>query len=55
MSIIVSAELMKMLKEVKYAETNMNLEENYAIQNQWKRFDEQKIKRHRCYIKQLKM
>ena len=53
-SIIVSAGLMNMLKNVDYAETNMNLEENYAIQNQWKRFDEQKIKRHRCYVKQLK-
>lgn len=52
-SVIVSSELMKMLKTVKYAETNGNLEENYAIQNQWKRFDEQKIKRHRCYVKQL--
>lgn len=52
-SIIVSAGLMKMLKEVDYAETNGNLEDNYAIQNQWKRFDEQKIKRHRCYCKKL--
>ena len=52
-SIIISAEMMKMLKHVEYAETNMNLEDNYAIQNQWKRFDEQKIKRHRCYIKQI--
>ena len=52
-SVIVSAEMMKMLKEVKYAETNGNLEDNYAIQNQWKRFDEQKIKRHRCYIKEV--
>lgn len=52
-SIIVSAGLMNMLKNVEYAETNMNLEDNYAIQNQWKRFDEQKIKRHRCYIKKL--
>ena len=52
-SIIVSAELRKMLKNVKYAETNMNLEDNYAIQNQWKRFDEEKIKRHRSYVKQL--
>ena len=52
-SIIVSAGLMNMLKDVEYAETNMNLEDNYAIQNQWKRFDEQKIKRHRCYTKQL--
>ena len=54
-SIIISAEMMKMLKNVKYAETNMNLEDNYAIQNQWKRFDEQKIKRHRCYVKQLEI
>ena len=52
-SIIVSAGLMNMLKDVEYAETNMNLEDNYAIQNQWKRFDEQKIKRHRCYVKAL--
>jgi hypothetical protein len=52
-SVIISAEMMKMLKEVEYAETNANLEENYAIQNQWKRFDEQKIKRRRCYIKEL--
>lgn len=52
-SVIVSAELMKMLRTVKFAETNGNLEDNYAIQNQWKRFDEQKIKRHRCYIKQI--
>ena len=54
-SIIVSAELMKMLGNdgVLYAETNGNLEENYAIQNLWKRFDEQKIKRHRCYVKRL--
>ena len=52
-SVIISAEMMKMLKNVEYAETNANLEENYAIQNQWKRFDEQKIKRRRCYIKTL--
>ena len=52
-SVIISAEMMKMLKNIEYAETNANLEENYAIQNQWKRFDEQKIKRRRCYIKQL--
>ena len=54
-SVIVSAELMKMLKTVKYAETNGNLEDNYAIQNQWKRFDEEKIKRRRCYVKALEM
>ena len=52
-SIIISAEMMKMLKNVEYADTNLNLEDNYAIQNQWKRFDEQKVKRYRCYVKQL--
>lgn len=54
-SVIVSAGLMKMLQrpEVVYADTNLNLEENYAIQNQWKRFDEQKVKKYRCYTKRL--
>ncbi|MCR4848795.1 MAG: hypothetical protein K5920_08130 [Bacteroidales bacterium] len=54
-SVIVSAQLMKMLQrpEVLYADTNLNLEENYAIQNQWKRFDETKVKRYRCYSKEL--
>lgn len=54
-SVIVSAGLIGMLgsKGVQYAETNLNLEDNYAIQNQWKRFDAQTIKRHRCYVKSL--
>lgn len=54
-SVIVSDGLMKMLQrpEVLYADTNLNLEENYAIQNQWKRFDEKKVKLYRCYGKKL--
>lgn len=54
-SVIVSAELMKMLQRpgVIYADTNLNLEDNYAIQNQWKRFDEKKVKLYRCYGKKL--
>ena len=54
-SVVISAAMVKMLRmpEVQYAETNMNLEDNYAIQNQWKRFDEEKIKLHRCYVKSL--
>lgn len=54
-STIVSAGLMKMLKEdgVEYAETNLNLENNFAIQNQWKRFKEVKHKRRRSYVKTL--
>lgn len=52
-SVIITANLMKMLKNVLYADTNLNLEENYAIQNQWKRFNAKKVKRYRCYVKQL--
>ena len=55
-SVIVSSGLMKMLQrpEVLYADTNLNLENNYAIQNQWKRFDEKKVKLDRCFGKKLK-
>ncbi len=55
-SVVISAALMNMLKadNVKYAETNLNLEDNYAIQNQWKRFSEVKHKRRRSYVKSLK-
>ena len=54
-SVIISAGLSRMLqsKGVEYAETNLNLEENYSIQNQWKRFTEVKHKRRRSYIKKL--
>ena len=55
-SVIVSANLMRMLQRpgVCYADTNLNLEDNYAILNQWKRFDETRVKRYRCYVKQLR-
>lgn len=55
-SVIVSSGLMKMLQrpEVLYADTNLNLENNYAIQNQWKRFDEKKVKLYRCFGKQIR-
>lgn len=50
-----SAPLMRMLQQdgVEYAETNLNLETNYAIQNQWKRFDAIQHKRRRSYVKKL--
>lgn len=38
---------------VKYAETGPELEENFAIQNQWKDFDYVNHKRRRCYIKKI--
>ena len=52
---IVSAYLMRLLREsgVKYAETNLNLETNHAILNQWKRFKSVQHKRRRAYVKRL--
>lgn len=49
------AETMKMLQDgqVKYAETNLNLEDNVNIQNQWKNFDSIQHKRRRCFVKKL--
>jgi len=55
-SVCVAAELAKMLRQpgVLYAETNLNLEDNYAIQNLWKRFNAVQHKRRRAYVKSLK-
>ena len=52
---IVSAYLMRLLREsgVEYAETNLNLESNHAILNQWKRFKSVQHKRRRAYVKRL--
>lgn len=54
-SVMVSAALVKMLGEngIEYAETNINLEDNWAIQNQWKRFDRQILRRRRAYVKAI--
>lgn len=54
-SAVFAWELAKMLQApgVEYADTNLNLEDNYAIQNLWKRFDERKNKRRRSYHKKL--
>ncbi len=40
-------------KHVEYMETNLNLEDNIAIQATWKRFDNIQHKRRRSYIKKL--
>lgn len=52
---IISAELIRMLREdgVKYAETNLNLEDNFAIRNMWKRFREVQHKKRRAFVKKL--
>ena len=51
----VCAELMKMMKRdgLKYAETNLNLEDNRAVRGQWKRFRSIEHKRRRAYLKKL--
>lgn len=48
-------EILKMLEDgkIKYAETNLNLEDNYNIQNQWKSFDSILHKRRRSYVKKI--
>ena len=38
---------------VKYCETNLNLEDNHNIQNQWKNFDSVLHKRRRSFIKKI--
>lgn len=48
-------EIMKILKSgIDYAETNLNLESNISIQNQWKSFDSELHKRRRSFVKKLK-
>ena len=56
-SAVFSAAIMKMLRDnqrIGYADTNLNLEDNYAILNQWRRFRKEQVKRYRSYVKKLK-
>lgn len=52
---IIAAGLVDILRQngVKYAETNLNLEDNFSIQNLWKRFNAERHKRRRSYVKVL--
>ncbi|MBR4660989.1 MAG: hypothetical protein IKO77_06150 [Bacteroidales bacterium] len=54
-STVFAVELMQMLadKRITHAETNLNLEDNWAILNQWKRFSHKNHKRRRAYVKKL--
>lgn len=49
------AKLMKMMQQpnIEFAETNLNLEDNNNVQNQWKHFDSILHKRRRSYIKKI--
>ena len=52
---VMCASLYKMLSEdgIEHCETNLNLEDNYAIQNLWKRFRQEQHKRRRSYVKRI--
>ena len=52
---VIAAALADMLSAggVEYAETNLNLEDNLAIRNVWKRFHAVQHKRRRAYLKEL--
>ena len=39
--------------QIEYAETNLNLEDNVNIQNQWKLFDSRIHKRRRSFVKKI--
>ncbi len=54
-SAIFANDIAKMLNNgyTKYAETNLNLEDNYAIRNLWKRFNSYEHKRRRSYVKSI--
>ena len=40
--------------KIKYCETNLNLEDNYKIQQTWKNFEHEQHKLRRCFIKKIK-
>ncbi len=52
---MVCASIMKMLEKdgLDHIETNLNLENNSAILNMWKRFDSVRHKQRRAYVKKL--
>lgn len=54
-SIVLIDELQRMLREgnIKFCETNLNLEENHDILNLWKNFGNVLHKRRRCYVKKI--
>ena len=52
---VIAAALAEMLSDggIEHAETNLNLEDNLAIRNVWKRFHAVQHKRRRAYVKAL--
>ena len=52
-AIVNQVQIMLESKGIKYAETNLNLEDNTAIISQWKNFDSVQHKRRRSFIKKI--
>ena len=54
-SAALASAILHMLRDtdIEYAETNLNLEDNYAILNLWRRFNAEQAKRRRAYVKKL--
>ena len=54
-SSLLIAKVIKSMREqnIEHAETNLNLETNSNIINQWKSFDTTQHKRHRCFVKKI--
>ena len=52
-SLVAQIQIMLEKTGIEYAETNLNLETNEAIINQWKNFEAIQHKRRRCFIKKL--
>lgn len=55
LSSAIFVDMMKLMNAngIEHCETNLNLEDNKAIQNNWKRFDAVQNKRRRCFKKAL--
>lgn len=54
-SSLLIAKVIKSMREqnIEHSETNLNLETNSNIINQWKSFDTTQHKRHRCFVKKI--
>lgn len=51
---VILQSMMTMLKDIDYAETNLNLEYNHQVMDQWKYFNSVQHKRRRSFLKELK-
>ena len=54
-SAVMCDKMVKMMQKrnIEYCETNLNLEDNFAIRNMWKRFNTVQHKKRRAYVKEI--